>query len=202
MALRFAWNGRGGPTRMLHKTFLRRKTAHSSCTHTAASIWLKSHKAAERPRSTEAHPPEIKRTSALPPSLINVQDVPAPHVGVIRTLSLNNPRSRNAISKQLLKELANEIYMVQAEEQRRTNGTMGEKWGVRALIIDSACDQAFCAGADLKERRNMSHEETSQFLTSLRSTFTALANLPIPTISAVSSMCATSTPFLEMSDIR
>ena len=165
MALQLVWFHRAGLASMLQRTFPH-KTAVSSFTFAAASIRLKSHQASgDSQNITLIYPSPIKATSAPPksstrrPSLITVRDVPAPHMGVIRTLSLNNPRSRNAISRQMLKELADEIHAVEAEEQGRRNGTMGDTWGVRALIIDSACDQAFCSGADLKERRNMSKEE-------------------------------------------
>jgi len=56
------------------------------------------------------------------------------------------------------------------------------------VILCSEVDQAFCAGADLKERKGMSKDETDAFLANLRNTFTALSHLPIPTISAVSSL--------------
>jgi len=82
---------------------------------------------------------------------------------------------------------------------------------VRALIIASALDNVFCAGADLKERKTMSDTEyaplpptfpthirhsanlplsnrTTHFLSSLRATFHTLASLPIPTLSAISSV--------------
>lgn len=165
MVLQMVWSNRAGLASILQHT-LPHKTAFSSFTFAAASIRLRSHQASGDPQNnSNVYPSPIKSTSAPPksatrePSLISVRDVPAPHTGVIRTLFLNNPRSRNAISKLMLKELADEIYAVRAEEQGRRNGTMGDIWGVRALIIDSACDQAFCAGADLKERRNMSKEE-------------------------------------------
>lgn len=35
----------------------------------------------------------------------------------------------------------------------------GGTGGTRALIVASNVDKAFCAGADLKERRGMSQEE-------------------------------------------
>ena len=61
---------------------------------------------------------------------------------------------------------------------------MGE--GVRCLVLGSDIDGVFCAGADLKERKTMSPTETQAFLRDLRGTFSSLATLPIPTISAVS----------------
>lgn len=76
--------------------------------------------------------------------------MPAPHAGTIKILSLNRPQSRNAISKQLLSELAHEIQSIAKEDE---NGP------TRALILASECDNAFCAGADLKERLSFTAEE-------------------------------------------
>lgn len=56
------------------------------------------------------------------------------------------------------------------------------------LILTSQVDGAFCAGADLKERAGFTADETAAFLSNLRNTFTALSSLPIPTISAISSL--------------
>jgi methylglutaconyl-CoA hydratase len=85
-----------------------------------------------------------------------------------------------------------------------------QKAPTRALVLASEVDSCFCAGADLKERAGFTAEEyvtpwshwsiyenstnlrrchrTAEFLANLRNTFKNLAALPIPTISAVSSM--------------
>ncbi|KAK3708118.1 hypothetical protein LTR37_011622 [Vermiconidia calcicola] len=111
-------------------------------------------------------------------SSIKITSTPAPHSGSITILSLNRPQARNALSKQMLGELNGVI-----EGLHREAG----KGGTRALIIASESDNAFCAGADLKERVGMSQDEALAFLKTLRSTFTRLSQLPIPTLSAISS---------------
>ncbi|KAI9688912.1 MAG: hypothetical protein M1822_001269 [Bathelium mastoideum] len=122
----------------------------------------------------------ITYSTAAPTSspTINVTTLPAPHCGHIRILSLNRPQARNAISRQLLAELRREVDGVYADAERGAEGT-------RALILASEVDVSFCAGADLKERRGMSREETTTFLTTLRNTFTRIAKLPIPTLTAL-----------------
>ncbi|OJJ51569.1 hypothetical protein ASPZODRAFT_127660 [Penicilliopsis zonata CBS 506.65] len=109
--------------------------------------------------------------------VLKLQQVPAPGSGHIRVLLLNRPQARNALSRQLVSELNRQIQAIAAE-----NGT----GPTRALVVGSNVDAAFCAGADLKERAKMSREETVDFLTNLRGTFSLLAALPVPTISAVS----------------
>ncbi|KAK4540886.1 hypothetical protein LTR36_008828 [Oleoguttula mirabilis] len=118
------------------------------------------------------------RTATSLSSNITISSVPAPHTGSIAVLSLNRPKARNALSRQLLAELSGVVEGLHAE--------MGTG-STRALILASESDQAFCAGADLKERLDMSPEDVDAFLKMLRGTFTRLSTLPIPTISAISS---------------
>ena len=68
-------------------------------------------------------------------------------------MSLNRPKARNAISRQLLTELKGIVDQVHSE---------GVSGSTRALILTSESDDAFCAGADLKERRTMTEDEYAQ----------------------------------------
>ena len=99
-------------------------------------------------------------STAPPPSLIKITNISAPHTGYIRILSLNSPHNRNAISRQLLSELSHEINVVktQVEDEAAKGEVVGE--GTRVLVLASEVDECFCAGADLKERRGMSKEES------------------------------------------
>jgi methylglutaconyl-CoA hydratase len=84
---------------------------------------------------------------------INVTNVPAPHCGSIRILSLNRPAARNAISRQLLADLSHQVNSIHNE---------GDNGPTRALILASDIDTSFCAGADLKERATFTQEEYVQ----------------------------------------
>jgi len=88
--------------------------------------------------------------SAATPSLLTARNIPAPHTGTIRILSLNRPAARNAISRQLLAELARETQQIHAEAGAGPT---------RALILASEVDASFCAGADLKERATFTQEQ-------------------------------------------
>lgn len=92
----------------------------------------------------------LVRQSSTHTALINARSVPAPHSGSIRILALNNPKSRNAISRALLSELTSHINDISME---------GPRGSTRALILTSDVDASFCAGADLKERRTFTLEE-------------------------------------------
>ncbi|KAL3435773.1 ClpP/crotonase-like domain-containing protein [Aspergillus tetrazonus] len=123
---------------------------------------------------------KVARYSTSPDdAVIQTQYVPAPGSGNIRVLLLNRPNARNALSKNLLTSLAQHVNSISAE---------GGNGPTRALVIGSNADSAFCAGADLKERLHMTKDETNAFLAKLRGTFRDLAALPVPTISAVSSL--------------
>lgn len=125
-----------------------------------------------------------RRTYATSPSpAIAVTNIPAPHCGSIRILSLNRPAARNAISRQLLAELGEHVNRIQEEEG--DNKGFSSSSSTRALILASELDASFCAGADLKERATFTQEDTAAFLTSLRATFSSISRLSIPTISAL-----------------
>jgi methylglutaconyl-CoA hydratase len=102
--------------------------------------------------------------------IINVVNLPAPNTGHIRILELNRPAARNAISKALLASLRAEIDDIQSQYTKtgeeapttRFGGAAGanEVGPTRALVLASAVDASFCAGADLKERRGFTPEES------------------------------------------
>lgn len=91
----------------------------------------------------------------------------------IAFLTLDRPAARNAINTQMLEELGGIV-----ETLRGDNSTL-------ALIIRSNAPGAFCAGADLKERLDMSSERFHDWHVKLGRTFRALEVLPMPTIAAI-----------------
>lgn len=56
---------------------------------------------------------------------------------------------------------------------------------VRALVLVGAGSRAFCAGSDIEEFLDVRHDVVSAKLARENEAFTALAELPIPTIAAV-----------------
>jgi methylglutaconyl-CoA hydratase len=129
-----------------------------------------------------------------PGDIIRVTNLPAPTGGGhIRVLELNRPDARNAISRALLNNLAQHVDDVTRQYNEVDGKPIDARISLRdgptqALIIASAVDSSFCAGADLKERRGFTPDQTGQFLKDLRKTFASLASVPIPTISAISSV--------------
>ncbi|MFC4076547.1 enoyl-CoA hydratase-related protein [Salinithrix halophila] len=91
----------------------------------------------------------------------------------ISKIVLNRPEVYNALNFPLLKEL----YRV-TEELVHSKPT-------RVVVITGAGEKAFCAGADLKERRSFTDDQVRQYIRAIRETFSAVARLPKPVIAAV-----------------
>lgn len=90
----------------------------------------------------------------------------------VRVFSLARPKA-NALGRVLLSQLRAAIEDVAHDRE------------ARCVILRSTCPGIFCAGADLKERAEMNTSEVERFVSSLRSTFTMLSELPMPTIAVI-----------------
>ncbi|WP_096440240.1 enoyl-CoA hydratase-related protein [Alteribacter populi] len=88
-------------------------------------------------------------------------------------IKINRPEAANALSKDVLIELTNQL------EELATDRS------IRALVITGAGDKVFSAGADLKERRGLSPEEVPQAVKRIRDTVNTVENFPAPTIAAI-----------------
>jgi len=91
--------------------------------------------------------------------------------GRIAWLTLDRPDAANALSRALVRDLAEAFAGLRADPP--------------IVILTGAGEKAFCAGADLKERRGMSIEETRALLVELNATFDAVAAHPQPVIAAL-----------------
>lgn len=88
-------------------------------------------------------------------------------------LTLNRPSSKNALGKAMMQEFRATLASVRFDSS------------VRAVVLRSSVPKVFCAGADLKERAEMSKAEVAAFVHGLRSAFTEVSRLPMPTIAAI-----------------
>lgn len=92
-------------------------------------------------------------------------------------LTLNRPEARNALSNALADLLREAL---EAAAKRRD---------LRSIILTGAGDKAFCAGADLKERRSMDADEKWAQRTRLWQVNRLLWQMPQPVIAAVNGWC-------------
>ncbi|KAJ8526730.1 hypothetical protein K7X08_029207 [Anisodus acutangulus] len=91
----------------------------------------------------------------------------------ILEVKLDRPEARNAIGKDMLRGLQQAFEAVSSERS------------ANVLMICSSVPKVFCAGADLKERKTMNLSEVQDFVITLRSTFSFLEALHVPTIAAI-----------------
>jgi len=103
---------------------------------------------------------------------VQLEPLDSPNEGIF-FLSLTRPEAKNAIGKQLLREMGEAIRNL---TQERTT---------RCVIVRSTVPGVFSAGADLKERSKMTQQEAAAFVQELRSSFAALEALPMPTLAAI-----------------
>jgi methylglutaconyl-CoA hydratase len=98
---------------------------------------------------------------------------PASRNPLVRELVLSSPHNKNSLSQQLLNEM--ETTFAQLRDSR----------DIRAAILKSACDNVFCAGANLKERLAMTVEETDVLVQQIRRVFHAVYHLPFPVLCVI-----------------
>ncbi|CAJ1035855.1 putative Enoyl-CoA hydratase/isomerase [Leishmania utingensis] len=103
----------------------------------------------------------------------------------VAILSMERHARKNAIGVSFLNCIQQTIDVCMAGAPSAASTTAADCPPVRCLVISSAVPKVFCAGADLKERKEMSVAESRAFVQCLRQTFSNLEDLPIPTIAAI-----------------
>jgi methylglutaconyl-CoA hydratase len=96
--------------------------------------------------------------------------------GPVAELILHNPARHNALSRQVVEDLA------------AAAGALATDRHTRVVIVHGGDSPAFCAGADLKERQTMDEPQVFATVHRLRETVNLLARLPMPTIAAIHGM--------------
>lgn len=95
----------------------------------------------------------------------------------IAVLGFDRPKAKNAISREMLDELHEYIDAISTKKANVSD--------IKALILTSTSPDIFCAGADLKERKTFTPEDTKNFLIKLNHTLDLIEKLHIPTVSVV-----------------
>jgi enoyl-CoA hydratase/carnithine racemase len=91
----------------------------------------------------------------------------------VATLSINRPRSRNALALQTMEELDQALETVGLER-------------ARVLVIRGVGDKAFCAGGDIKELEHMRSEaDAAAMAHRMRATLDRIPQLAIPVIAGL-----------------
>src|SRR6478736_1890609 len=92
--------------------------------------------------------------------------------GGVATITLNRPDSRNAVNRALCEDLITVCAAASADDDIR-------------LVLIRANGPVFCAGADLKERKDMGPDEIRARRLRAFAAYGAVEALPMPAIAVV-----------------
>jgi enoyl-CoA hydratase len=109
----------------------------------------------------------------------------------IATITINRPKSLNALGQEVLEQLGQAIEAV------------GQDDNVKAVIITGSGDKAFVAGADISQMVDMTAMQSRDYSIFAHKVFAAIEKLPKPVIAAVNGYALGGGNELAMScDIR
>jgi enoyl-CoA hydratase/carnithine racemase len=91
----------------------------------------------------------------------------------VAELVLDRPEAMNAVSTQ------------QAHSIAAATRVLADDADVRAVVVTSAADRAFCVGADLKERNSFTDDDLRAQRPVARAAYRGVLDLPVPSIAAV-----------------
>lgn len=91
----------------------------------------------------------------------------------VAIVTINRAESLNAFNYETLMELQRRVEEIRINQE------------VRAVLFIGAGEKAFSVGADLKERKNLSDEQVKRNLYKINDVFSAIDQLPQPTIAAI-----------------
>ena len=93
--------------------------------------------------------------------------------GSVALVTLDRPERMNALSRALVQRFGEIGREITAQDD------------VRLVVVTGAGDKAFCAGADLKERADMSQDEVRALLRAYETELGWLERIAVPTIAAI-----------------
>ncbi|PON64587.1 Crotonase superfamily [Parasponia andersonii] len=118
---------------------------------------------------------QTRRTLILEPNssqFVSLQRLSDSDSGIVE-VNLNRPERKNAIGKDLLRGLQQALEAISRDSSSNV------------VILRSLVPNVFCAGADLKERKTLTQSEVQSFVDSLRSTFSFIETICVPSIAVI-----------------
>jgi methylglutaconyl-CoA hydratase len=92
----------------------------------------------------------------------------------VANVTINRPQARNALNAQAIQELTNAFT------------SLGSDTSVKAVLLRAAGNEAFCAGADLRElKSNSSPDSRRVFFESIANLVRSIESCPVPVVAAV-----------------
>jgi enoyl-CoA hydratase/carnithine racemase len=118
--------------------------------------------------------PGTDRVNPGPPTVrLHRHDSGTPGGGTVAELVLDRPEALNALSTAMANEIAS------------ATDVLANDTDVRAVVLSSSRERAFCVGADLKERRAFSDAQLLAQRPVFRAAFSGVLQLPMPVVAAV-----------------
>jgi len=93
--------------------------------------------------------------------------------GHVAELVLDRPEALNALSTAMARDIAAATAALAVDDS------------VRAVVVSSSAEKAFCVGADLKERKGFSDADLMAQRPVFRAAFGGILSLAVPTVAAV-----------------
>ncbi|HSK26373.1 MAG TPA: enoyl-CoA hydratase-related protein [Jiangellales bacterium] len=124
---------------------------------------------ADQPAEPDADRAAGQDASAHPGVLVR-RPTDHPHVA---ELVLDRPEALNAVSTRQARSIAAATAALAADRS------------VRAVVLSSSAERAFCVGADLKERNSFSDADLVRQRPVARAAYGGVLDLPVPTVAAV-----------------
>ncbi|HEY1117391.1 MAG TPA: enoyl-CoA hydratase/isomerase family protein, partial [Acidimicrobiales bacterium] len=116
----------------------------------------------------------------VPDSSLPFADVRIERLGPVGRIVLDRPRALNAITLDMVERIRAAL-----EEWRDA--------GLRAVVVESASERAFCAGGDIRRVRENSvesrHEESLRFFSTEYAVNALLGTFPVPVVALVGGIC-------------
>jgi enoyl-CoA hydratase/carnithine racemase len=103
----------------------------------------------------------------------HVTVTPLDDAGHVVELVLDRSEALNALSTAMARDIA------------AATGALAAAQGLRAVVVSSSSERAFCVGADLKERNAFSDADLLAQRPHFRAAFRGVLDLPVPTVAAV-----------------
>ena len=97
--------------------------------------------------------------------------------GQIATITVNNPRRANVLSRQMIAEIGRSIDEIGADDS------------VRAAILTGAGDRAFIGGADIRDLSQLTPTTARAYAQFLHATIDKVRRLEKPVVAAVNGAC-------------
>ncbi|MFN0247759.1 MAG: enoyl-CoA hydratase-related protein [Kofleriaceae bacterium] len=93
--------------------------------------------------------------------------------GTVAWVTINRPEARNALSRDMNIRLSEIAYELDHDDD------------IRTIVITGAGDKAFCAGADLKERKGIPASESSSYINAISTAISDVGSMRKVTIAVM-----------------